>query len=89
MDNDGDVDLLISNLDDSPQLLRNDQAESNHWLMFKMNGQRSNRDGIGARITVVTGAMEQIWEIKRTVGIYSASARARISAWGTRRKQTL
>jgi hypothetical protein len=60
-------------MDDAPQLLRNDQAESNHWLMFKMNGKKSNRDGIGARITVVTGAMEQIWEIKRTVGIYSAS----------------
>jgi len=73
VDNDGDVDVLISNMDDAPQLLRNDQAESNHWLMFKMNGKKSNRDGIGARITVVTGAMEQIWEIKRTVGIYSTS----------------
>ena len=41
--------------------------------MFKMNGKKSNRDGIGARITVVTGTMAQIWEIKRTVGIYSAS----------------
>ena len=73
LDNDGDMDLLISNMDEAPQLLRNDQAESNHWLMFKMNGKKSNRDGIGARITVVTGAVEQIWEIKRTVGIYSAS----------------
>jgi len=73
VDNDGDLDLLISNMDDAPQLLRNDQAESNHWLMFKMNGKKSNRDGIGARITVVTGTMAQIWEIKRTVGIYSAS----------------
>ena len=73
VDNDGDIDLLVSNMDDGPQLLRNDQADNNHWLMFKMNGRKSNRDGIGARITVVTGAMEQIWEIKRTVGIYSAS----------------
>jgi hypothetical protein len=73
VDNDGDIDLLVANLDGTPQLLRNDQAEDNHWLMFKLQGRKSNRDGIGARITVVTGDLEQIWEIKRTVGIYSAS----------------
>ncbi len=89
VDNDGDVDLLISNMDDAPQLLRNDQAESNHWLMFKMNGKKSNRDGIGARITVVTGTMEQIWEIKRTVGIYSASDPRAHFGLGRARKQIL
>jgi len=73
MDNDGDIDLLIANMDNEPQLLRNDQAEANHWLLFKAKGRKSNRDGIGARVTVETGAVEQIWEIKRTVGIYSAS----------------
>ena len=41
--------------------------------MFRARGVRSNRDGIGTRITVVTGRLRQVWEIKRTVGIYSAS----------------
>ncbi len=72
-DNDGDIDCLVSSMNDAPQLLRNDLAQGNHWLMFRTVGSKSNRDGIGARVTVVTEAMEQIWEIKTTVGIYSAS----------------
>lgn len=72
-DNDGDIDFLVSNMNDTPQLFRNDGVSSNHWVMFKTTGRKSNRDGIGARIRVVTGELTQIWEIKRTVGIYSAS----------------
>jgi hypothetical protein len=41
--------------------------------MFRTVGRTSNRDGIGARITVTTGAVKQVWEVKRTVGIYSCS----------------
>jgi len=72
-DNDGDIDLIVANMNDSPLFLRNDRSDSNHWIMLKTVGRKSNRDGIGARITVVTGKLQQIWEIKRTVGIYSAS----------------
>ncbi len=72
-DNDGDIDLIVMNMNDSPLLLRNDRSDSNHWVMFKTLGRKSNRDGIGARLTVVAGKSQQIWEIKRTVGIYSAS----------------
>jgi hypothetical protein len=72
-DNDGDMDFVVANLDDSPQLMRNDLSGSNHWLSFRTIGSKSNRDGIGARIQAVTGKLEQIWDVKRTVGIYSAS----------------
>jgi enediyne biosynthesis protein E4 len=72
-DNDGDIDILCATLNGTPQLLRNDRRDSNHWVMFKTVGRKSNRDGIGARITVTTGDLRQIWEIKRTVGIYSSS----------------
>ena len=72
-DNDGDVDVLVACLDSAPLLLRNDQAGGRHWLMLRTLGRRSNRDGIGARVSVRTGALEQVWEIKRSVGIYSAS----------------
>jgi hypothetical protein len=72
-DNDGDIDMVISNLNDSPQLLRNDSVGSGHWVMFRLRGDTSNRDGIGARLTIESGGLRQIWEIKRTVGIYSAS----------------
>ncbi|MFB3905642.1 MAG: CRTAC1 family protein [Acidobacteriota bacterium] len=72
-DNDGDTDVAIANLNDAPQLLRNDRRDRNHWIMLRTVGHTSNRDGIGARITVTTGELKQIWEIKRTVSIYSAS----------------
>jgi len=72
-DNDGDIDLIVANMNDTPLLLRNDRSDSNHWVTLKTVGRKSNRDGIGTRITAVTGNLQQVWEIKRTVGIYSAS----------------
>ena len=41
--------------------------------MLRTVGRKSNRDGIGARVTVRAGALSQAWEVKRTAGIYSAS----------------
>ena len=72
-DNDGDMDFVSVNLNGSPQLFRNDFKTDRHWIMFKTVGRASNCDGIGARITVQTGELKQIWEIKRTVGIYASS----------------
>ena len=72
LDNDGDLDLVVACLDAKPLLLRNDGAPG-HWLMLRTAGRQSNRDGIGARVTVRTGDLSQVREVKRTVGIYSAS----------------
>jgi hypothetical protein len=72
-DNDGDVDVAIANLNGSPQLFRNDSPSGHHWVTFRTVGHGSNRDGIGARLTVSTGSLRQVWEVKRTVGIYSCS----------------
>jgi enediyne biosynthesis protein E4 len=72
-DNDGDIDMAVANLNGKPQLFRNDVPPGNHWVMFRTVGTKSNRDGIGARITITLGALKQVWEIKRTVGIYSSS----------------
>ncbi len=72
-DNDGDVDFLIACLNAPPKLLRSDRTDGNHWLMVRTVGRRSNRDGIGARVSVETGGLRQIWEIKRSVGIYACS----------------
>ncbi len=72
-DNDGDIDFIIGNLNGSPQFFRHEGAGPNHWVMFRTRGTKTNRDGIGTRITVFTGQLRQVWEIKRTVGIYSAS----------------
>jgi enediyne biosynthesis protein E4 len=72
-DNDGDVDVVIACLNAPPVLFRSDRNDHNHWIMFRTVGRASNRDGIGARLTVQTGGLSQVWEIKRTVGIYACS----------------
>ncbi len=54
-DNDGDLDILVSNNGGAPQLLRNDGGNANHWLEILLIGTRSNRDGVGARVRLSAG----------------------------------
>ena len=54
-DNDGDLDILVNNNGERPQLLRNDGGNANHWLEILLIGTRSNRDGVGARVKVSVG----------------------------------
>jgi hypothetical protein len=63
-DNDGDVDILVSNNGQEPQLFRNDGGNQKHWLEVRAIGTRSNRDGIGARIKVTAGGVTQVDEAK-------------------------
>ena len=63
-DNDGDLDILVSNNNQQPMLLRNDGGNGNNWLSIKTVGRRSNRDGIGARITVTAGDLVQVEEVR-------------------------
>lgn len=63
-DNDGDIDILITNSHQTPDLLRNDSVNQHHWLIFTTVGTQSNRSGIGARIKVVAGGKSQIREVK-------------------------
>ncbi len=59
LDNDGRVDLVINDLDGSPQLLHNELADAGNWLVIKLRGKGENTDGIGAVITVRAGAVTQ------------------------------
>jgi hypothetical protein len=61
-DNDGFVDLVVANNGDSPLVLHN-SGNGNHFLNFRLVGRKSNRDGMGARIRVVSGKVSQIREI--------------------------
>jgi hypothetical protein len=72
LDNDGDLDVVVACLDGPPVVLRND-TPGGHWLQLRAVGRKSNRDGIGARVTVRTGDLTQVREVKRTLSIYSAS----------------
>jgi hypothetical protein len=64
LDNDGDVDLVISDLDGQPQLLRNDGGNSQNSILIKTVGAKSNRSGIGARVKIVSGDLTQIDEVR-------------------------
>ncbi|MBZ5722686.1 MAG: CRTAC1 family protein [Acidobacteriia bacterium] len=62
--NRGSQDLLISVLDGSPVLLRNTAVKGGHWLRIKAVGNRSNRDGFGARVEVKAGGLTQKLEMR-------------------------
>jgi enediyne biosynthesis protein E4 len=70
--NHGREDLLVSVLDGSPLLLRN-QTKSGHWLRVRTIGTASNRDGFGARVQVKAGGLTQIAEVRANSSFESAS----------------
>ena len=63
-DNDGDVDLLVVNLGQALALLRNEGGNKGHWLTVDTVGGPSNRDGIGARLTLLAGGAKQVKEVR-------------------------
>ena len=62
-DNDGDIDVLIMNLNEPPTLLRNDAPSGNHWIKVHLEGVKSNRSAIGARVVVRYGGKVQVQEV--------------------------
>ena len=63
-DNDGDVDLFVLNSNERADLLRNDGGNQNNYLTVRTVGTVSNRDGIGARVRVVSGRLRQVKEVR-------------------------
>jgi hypothetical protein len=72
-DNDGDVDILVNNLDGPPTLLRNDGGSGHGSILVKCVGTKSNRSAIGARVTVRLGDHGQIREVMSGSSYYSQS----------------
>ena len=72
-DNDGDLDLLVVNLNSSPKLLRNDNKTQNRWLTVACKLAGGKSDAIGARVTVKTGGLVQIQDIIPVTGYLSQS----------------
>ena len=63
-DNDGDLDILVTNCNQRPDLLQNAVGNKNNWIQIQVVGKKSNRSGIGARIKVVTGTHVQYREVQ-------------------------
>jgi len=72
-DNDGDVDVLIVNLNEPPSLLRNDLRGENHWLKIKLIGTKSNRSAIGATVVVRYGGKAQAQAVLSQSSFYSSN----------------
>jgi enediyne biosynthesis protein E4 len=62
--NDGKLSVLISNVNAKPSLLVNDARSANHWVGLKLVGTRSNRDAIGARVTLKVGKRMLVNEVR-------------------------
>ena len=72
-DNDGDVDVLIVNLNEPPSLLRNDLTGTANWIKVKLEGVKSNRSAIGARVLVRYGTKTQAQAVLSQSSFYSSN----------------
>lgn len=68
IDNDGDLDILVTNIGDAPTLLRNDGGNRNHWLRVEVRGIRGNRNAVGARVKVASDSLIQVDEVRSGSG---------------------
>jgi hypothetical protein len=72
-DNDGDIDILIVNLNEPPSLLRNDLSGKSNWVKVKLEGVKSNRSAIGARVLVHYGGKTQAQAVLSQSSFFSCS----------------
>jgi len=73
IDNDGNLDIVVFNAAGPPSLFLNETRNTNHRVLFRLVGTKSNRMGIGARVTVTAGAAEQIDEVRGGGGYNSSN----------------
>ena len=74
-DNDGDLDILIMNMNEPPSLLRNDVTGGNHWLKVLLLGVASNRSAIGAQVVAIAGGHRQARAVLAQSSYLSSSDR--------------
>jgi hypothetical protein len=75
LDNDGRLDAVVTTNDGSVHVLHNEAVTGNHWILLKLVGHKSNRDAIGAEVTLVAGARPQYATVSTTSSYLSASDR--------------
>jgi len=77
LDNDGRIDAVVSTNGGTPHILMNRTETWNHWITLKLIGHRSNRDGIGAQVKIVTSSGPQ-WSMVTTSSGYLSASDARV-----------
>jgi hypothetical protein len=84
LDNDGDIDVIVAQVNGSPMILRNNGSKS-HWLGIALAGTRSNRQGLGSRITVTdSSGSKQIFDVSTASSYLSASDPRVLAGLGTK-----
>jgi hypothetical protein len=73
INNDGDLDIVVFNTAGPPSFFINETHNANHRVLFRLVGTKSNRMGIGARVTVFTGAIQQVDEVHGGGGYNSSN----------------
>ena len=71
LDNDGDMDAIVVNAREKPTVLRNDTITGHHWIQVRLQGRRTNRDGVGAHVKVIAGDLVQMDEVHSGQGYQS------------------
>jgi hypothetical protein len=90
LDEDGDLDLVFTALDDASTVLRNDGADATPWIRFLAVGRRSARDGVGALLVLEAGGRRQSKEVRANAGYLSTfDARVHFGLGGAERADTL
>jgi hypothetical protein len=70
-DNDGDIDVLVMNMNEAPSLLRNDYSGANHWIGLQLEGTTSNRSAIGALVTLTVNGRSSTRAVVSQASYYS------------------
>ena len=78
IDDDGDLDVVVSTLDDRGRILRNEGGNAGHWIELRLVGRRSNRDGIGAEVRLTTASGKRRHATCRTAGGYLSAGDRRV-----------
>ena len=77
LEDDGDIDVFVAQMNGKPRLYRNDTETSRHWIGLRLVGRASSRDALGAKITLETGGLRQIREVK-SGGSYLSQSDSRV-----------
>jgi len=91
LDGDGFLDIVVTSLNRAPRILVNSGKNGHHWLLVETRGRRSNRDGIGAKLTLTTASGRTLHNhVTTSVGFMSSSdKRVRFGLGGETRVQAL
>ncbi len=74
LNHDGKLDLVVAALSAPAELWMNDSPDANHWIELALEGIRSNRDGIGAKIRITAGGQAQYDQVSHAAGYASSTA---------------